>query len=69
MIGTMSAATVRAAQLGRICIFRVHDLARQPRHRRDDVGTGARQPDVGRVDPEGLHEVQNLAPCLRARGS
>ena len=37
MIGTMSAATVRAAQLGRIFIFASDDLLRQPRHRRDDV--------------------------------
>ncbi len=58
-IGTMSAATVRAAQLGRIVSFaRTISWARRG-HRRDDVRSGARQADVGGVDAERLHQVQD----------
>ena len=59
MIGRMSAATVRAAQLGRIFILPLDDLLRQARHRLDHVGPGAGQPDVGGVDAERLHQVQD----------
>ncbi len=69
MIGTMSAATVRAAQLGRIFIRGVHDLARQPRHRRDDVRARARKADVRGVDAERLHQVEDLELLLDREGS
>ena len=59
MIGRMSAATVRAAQLGRSQL-RVHDLPREPRHGARDVGPGTGQADVGGVDAESLHHVQEL---------
>ena len=59
MIGTMSAATVRAAQLGRIfSLPRTISWARRVTVS-TTWGPAPGQADVGRVDAEGLHEVQD----------
>ena len=45
----------------------VHDLARQSRHVRDRARPGARKADIGRVDAQPVHEVEqpNLVPDRR----
>ncbi len=67
MIGTMSAATVRAAQLGRSFIRGIRDLARQPRDRSYDVRPRSRQADVCGIDAEGLDQVEDLEFLLDGR--
>ena len=59
-IGLMSATTVRAAQLALDVQRGRRDLARQPLDVGDDVRAGARQADVGRVDPERVHPVEDV---------
>ena len=68
-IGRMSAATVRAAQLGRIFMPVSDDLARQALDGRHDVRPGPRQADVGGVDPERLHQVEDGELLLDRRAS
>ena len=46
---------------------RVHDLARQPFDRGDDVRARARQADVRRVDAERLHQVEDRDLVLDRR--
>ena len=63
-IGLMSSSFVRTAQFARTRKPAVLDLARQPLDITGDVGTRARQPKVGRVNPERVDEVENLDLAL-----
>ena len=56
----MSATTVRAAQLARMRQPPSADRARQPLDVSSDVRTGAGQADVGGVDAERVHPVQDV---------